>query len=58
MALDLRLMMAEAKKYLYIAIKGGNQTNHDPYWQDSKGNFGIPDLFKNRPSCTKSQDKD
>ena len=18
---------------------------HDPYWQDPKGNFGIPDLF-------------
>ena len=37
MALDLRLMMAEAKEDLYVAIKGGNQTNHDPYWQDPKG---------------------
>ena len=45
MALDLRLMMAEAKKYLYVAIKGGYQTNHDRYWQDPRGNFEIPDLF-------------
>ena len=45
MALDLCLMMAEAKEDLYVAIKGGYQTNQDPYWQDPKGNFGIPDLF-------------
>ena len=57
MALDLRLMMAEAKEDLYVAIKGGNQTNHDPYWQDSKGNFGIPDCFRIDPVAQKAKMK-